>query len=95
MFEPVKFSKQIIDLQKASFGNAYNTISLLQNQSERLANLALAKSPWFPQEGRNVLDEWTGLYKKSREEFKNTIIDGYDSVKSLLDEANAVPSETE
>ena len=96
MLEPVKFSKQAIDFQKATFGNAFNAISRLQDQSEKLASLALTKAPWFPQEGKKVVDEWTGIYKKSREEFKNTIIDGSDSVKSLLDETTtAAPSETE
>lgn len=89
MLEPAKFTKQMIDFQKATFGSAYNSVSLLQDQAERMAYLAIEKTPWFPEEGKKVLDEWTVMYKKGREEFKDAVIQNYDSVKSLLDETNA------
>jgi hypothetical protein len=92
MLEPAKFTKQMIDFQKASFGSAYNAISLIQDQTERMANLTLEKAPWFPEEGKKALDDWADMCKKGREEFKASVISSFDSVKSLLDET--VPTET-
>jgi aminoglycoside/choline kinase family phosphotransferase len=89
MLAPTMFTKQMIDFQKATFGNAYNSVSLLQDQAERMAYLALEKMPWFPEEGKKVLDEWVVMYKKGREEFKVTAIQNYASVKSLLGETIA------
>jgi hypothetical protein len=86
MLEPAKFTKQMIDFQKASFGSAYNAISLIQNQTERMAYLTIEKSPWFPEEGKKVIDDWTDMFKKGREDFKESVISSFDSMKSLLDE---------
>ena len=85
--EPLKLAKQMIDFNKATFDNSFNTMVLLQEQTEKMVNAFLEQSTWLPEEGKKVLNEWVAAYKKGREEFKKVVNEGYKKVDSYFAEA--------
>jgi polyhydroxyalkanoate synthesis regulator phasin len=85
--EPLKLAKQMIDFNKATFDNSFNTMVLLQEQTEKMVNSFLEQSTWLPEEGKKVLNEWVAAYKKGREEFKKVVNEGYKKVDSYFAEA--------
>jgi hypothetical protein len=86
--EPMKMAKQMIDFNKATFDNTFNTMVLLQEQMEKMVNAFLEQSTWLPEEGKKILNEWVAAYKKGREEFKKVVNESYKKVDSYFAEAS-------
>jgi hypothetical protein len=71
---------QMIDVQKSSFDNGYETIITLQDQAEKIVNAFLDQATWIPSESRGAMSEWTNMYKKGRDDFRKLVDDGYNKV---------------
>lgn len=65
--------KQIIDFQKAVFDNMFNTVTALQEQTEKMVNASMDHTRRLPQEGRKILSEWGNAYKEGRRNYKQTL----------------------
>ena len=65
--------KQMVDFNKATFDNAYNAITLLQDQAERLGQSTLAQASWLPEEGKKAMNDLADAYKKGRETLKKNV----------------------
>ena len=86
--EPLKMAKQMIDFNKATFDNSFNTMVLLQEQMEKMVNAFLEQSTWLPEEGKKILNEWVAAYKKGREEFKKGVNESYKKVDAYFSDAS-------
>lgn len=85
--EPLKLAKQMIDFNKATFDNSFNTMVLIQEQMEKMVNSFLEQSTWLPEEGKKILNEWVAAYKKGREEFKKAVNESYKKVDAYFTDA--------
>jgi len=79
-----KLFKQMIDFQKGTFDNAFNAMSKLQEQGEKMVNMFLAQSPWMPEDGKQAVQEWINTYKKGRDQFKSTVEDNFQKVQDYF-----------
>jgi polyhydroxyalkanoate synthesis regulator phasin len=86
--EPGKIAKQMIDFQKTTFDNTFNAMVSLQEQTEKMVNTIIGQAPWLPEEGKKVINEWVGAYKKGRNDFKKLVDQNFKKVE----EAFASPS---
>ena len=75
-----QIAKQMMDFNKTAFDNSFRAMSALQDQTEKLVISFLEKAPWFPAEGKKIIDEWVNSYKKGREDFKSTADESYQKV---------------
>ena len=75
-----QFFKQMIDFNRATFNNSFNTLVMLEDQTERLSTAILDQATWLPEEGRKAIKDWVDTYKKGREEFKKAVEDSYNKV---------------
>lgn len=84
-----------LDLSKATFDNTYDSLTTLQENVEQGARALARDSPWVPHELRAVLDEWTGLSRRTRKDLKGTVDRCYVLLRALTtgadDEAEAAP----
>jgi len=85
-----------LDLGKATFDNAYDSIVTLQQKVEE-GTLALAHdSPWLPHELRAVLKEWIGLARRTRKDLRGTVDRCHVLLRALAEgeseEADAGPA---
>ncbi len=88
---PKIIAKQIIDFNKAAFDNTFDTITALQDHSERMVNLFLEKASLFPPEGKKVIAEWVEAYKKGKKDFKESVDDSFKTVEGyFVDSVNAM-----
>ena len=86
---PQMIAKQIIDYNKATFDNTFDTIKVLQDHAEKTVELFLGKANLFPEEGKKVIIDWVKTYKKGREDFKSAVDDSFKTVESFsVDAAN-------
>lgn len=83
--DQAKVAKKMIDFYKTTFDSSFNALTILQEQAEKMVNVSLQQAPWFPAEGRNVVDEWVKAYKKGRDDFKSQVDENYKKVDSYFE----------
>jgi len=88
---PKIIAKQIIDFNKATFDNTLDTITALQDHSEKMVKLFLEKASLFPPEGKKVILEWMEACKKGKKDFKESVDDSFNNVEDFfVNSANAM-----
>lgn len=75
-----QIAKQMMEFNKTAFDNTFNSMTVLQDQTEKLVFRFLEKAPWFPEEGKKAVTEWVNAYKKGRDDFKTTTDESYKKV---------------
>ena len=55
--------KQMVEFNQNAFNNAFNAMTLLQGQFERVAKTVLEQATWLPAEGRQAIENCTETYK--------------------------------
>lgn len=81
---PTKLTKQLLDFQKTTFDNAFNTVILIQDQTEKRASSFLDRTPWFPKEGQNTINEWANAFKKGRDDFKKVVDESFEKMETFF-----------
>ncbi len=82
-----KVGLQLLDFQKSTFNNSYNTIVKIQAQSEKIADSFLKDNSSIPAEGKKMLTEWKAVLKKGQAEFKKSVDDSFIKAETYLAEA--------
>lgn len=86
-FNAAKIGLQVLDFQKSTFNNTYNTLLKLQEQSEKMAESFMKDNAAIPDEGRKILDEWKLVMKKGQTEIKKSIDEGFSKAESFFTES--------
>ena len=76
--------KQMLEFNQTTFNNAFNTMTLLQDQLERVGKTMLDQATWLPAEGRQVIEDGTETYKSACQTFKQKIDDSYKQVEKTF-----------
>ena len=79
-----KIAKQMIDFQKTMFENTFNAMTLVQEQTERMANTLLDQAAWMPEEGKNAINDWVKAFKSGRENFKKGVDENFKKVEDFF-----------
>jgi len=82
---PKENIKQVIHFYKTIFENSYNTVAMIQDQSEMFIKTMVEQSPWVTADGKKAITQWTGTYKKGREDFRKIVEDGYQKAEEFID----------
>lgn len=77
-------AKQMIDFQKTTFDNMYNSMVMLQDHTEKLANTLFEQATWIPEESSRIVNQWTEIFKKGRNDFKVAVDDSFSKMEDLL-----------
>jgi len=84
--EPKEMIKQMIQLNKTAFQTTFNSMAILQDQMEKATNTFLEQATWLPAEGKKAIEEWVKTCKNGRENYKNTVDEGFKRVESFFSE---------
>ena len=68
-------AQQMTGVYKRTIDNSINAMTMFQESTEKMVSLSLEQSPWFPEEGKKLVNDWMKAYKK-----------GYDNIKVATDE---------
>ncbi|MDD5307229.1 MAG: hypothetical protein PHU25_07905 [Deltaproteobacteria bacterium] len=71
-----KMTKEMFEMFKSSVDTTWSTMSLLQNQAERMGRLMIDQFGTAQAEGRQRVEEWMVESKKKQEEFKKICDEG-------------------
>ncbi len=83
MLQP-EMIKQVIEFNRTAFESTFKAMSMVQDQTEEMLLAYMEKSPWIPSEGKKVLMEWLEKCKKSREEYKKIVDDGFKRMENIF-----------
>lgn len=67
-----------IELQRKTFNGAIRGMGSLQDQTGKMLHRFAQGASWVPDEGRQVVDEWTKATKRGREDFQKTMEKSFD-----------------
>ncbi|MBE0616799.1 MAG: hypothetical protein IH608_02575 [Proteobacteria bacterium] len=76
--------RQMVEFNKGAFNNAFNTMVMIQDQNETMANTMLNQAAWMPEEGKKAVREWVDTFKKGREEYKKAVDEAFKKVEGFL-----------
>jgi len=76
--------KQMLNFNKSTFNNAFNALTMAQEQTEILGKSFIEQASWLPAEGKKAVQDWLDACKKGREEYKKLIDDAYKKVEAFL-----------
>ena len=86
-------AKQMIDFQKTTFDNMYNSMVMLQDHTEKLASTLFEQATWIPEESSPIVNQWTEIFKKGRNDFKVAVDDSFSKMEDLLSAEKQARSE--
>lgn len=81
-------ARQILQYNRTSFEKSFSALVNMQNNAERMFRFWLNQTKGFPEEGKNFLLEWIGYYIKLREEYKDSVDEGYRRMESILSDGH-------
>ena len=84
MIQPKQLLKQMIDFNKAAFENSFNSMLMLQEQTERMSRVYVDQATGISAETKNAVNEWTQLYKKGLTDSKAMIDENFKKVDAFL-----------
>lgn len=87
-FNASKIGLQVLDFQKNTFNNTYNTLLKIQEQSEKIADSFLKDNAAIPAESKKILDEWRLVLKKGQTELKKSIDETFSKAESFFSDTS-------
>lgn len=78
------YARQMIDFQKTTFDNTYNTIVKIQDQTEKMTLDVLGQMPWVTEEGKKALGESVRMFKNVRDDYRKVVTDGFVKMEELF-----------
>jgi hypothetical protein len=85
MMEANKIAKQMIEFQKAAFNNTFNSIAMMQDQSEKMVQNLMQQNPALPKQSTDAFNEWLKMCKKARDDYKNAVEEGFKNLENLFE----------
>jgi len=79
-----KIAKQMLDLQKATVEQSFNTMLVFQDHSEKLMQAVMEQATWMPDEGKQAVKGWINAVKKNEDDCKQMIDDYFLSVEQYF-----------
>ena len=84
--ETTQFAKQALGFQKTMFGNSFNAMTMVQDQTDKMVNGYLDQLPWVTAEGKKSLQTSVDMAKKARDDFKKAVDESFSKIEDLLEE---------
>ncbi|MDX9746746.1 MAG: hypothetical protein WCX84_04055 [Syntrophales bacterium] len=84
MIHPKDTLKQMIDINKSICANAFNNMSTIHDQMEKVVNIYIGQASGMSEEGKKAVREWASMYRKGFEDFKKLVEDNFAKMESFF-----------
>jgi hypothetical protein len=78
--------KNMLQFNKTVFENTYNAMTLMQDQAEKTFESLWDQNNVLPKDGKNLIDEWTKVYKTGRESLKHYTDAAFNKAEAFFSE---------
>lgn len=84
MMYGTKMVSQAVDYQKTMFDNSFGMMATIQEQGDKMMNLAMEKSVFFPDSGKKMYANWTDFTKNNRDNCKEYVDNCLERVREFF-----------
>ena len=84
------FTKQLLDWNKTVLNSSVSLFEKYQDYGEKTAESLVALSPWWADEGKKALNQWSSNRRKGLKAFKDGVAFGFKQAEGFC--AAAKPS---
>lgn len=81
--ETAKFTKRMLNFQKAAFENSYVGLTAFSDYSENMLDGFLRQFPWVSDENRKPIYESIDMMKKACEDYKKMVDQGFEKLEEM------------
>ena len=76
--------KQMINFNRTIFDDSFNAMAMIQDQTERIANMSMEQATWIPEERKKFVDEWPKAYRLGCEDFKAAVDENFKKAEDFF-----------
>lgn len=77
IMDPRQFARQIIQFNKTTFDNTFDSMTVLQEQTEKLMLAWMKQNPFMPREASQSVRDWLKSYKKACADYKAAVDESF------------------
>lgn len=77
--------KQLLEFNKTSFNNTYNTMIMMQEQAERMSSTLIEHPTLLTDEGKNTIRDWVKIFKTKRDEYQDIVNSNFKKIEEFID----------
>jgi hypothetical protein len=82
--DQMRMTKQVFDLQKATFDGMLSSMLMFWDQTERMLNSFMDQAVWVPDEGKKAFAQWIRTNKKGCEDLRSAVADGFKKMEGCF-----------
>ena len=82
--EQTTMLKQMINFNKTIFNNAFNAMTMLQDQMGKMANMSGGPGVCMPEGGGKCADEYAKAYRQGCKDFKNAVDENFKRAEDFF-----------
>jgi polyhydroxyalkanoate synthesis regulator phasin len=72
--------QQMMEFGQSAWDQAFNTMTLVQDHTEKLVNLSLEQAALLSKEGKKAASEWLKACKEGSETFKKAVDESFQKM---------------
>jgi hypothetical protein len=88
-----KWIQPIVDANKVAFQTWFQSVSAMQDQTEKVMNTIWNQTPMMPESSKKMFHDWVDMCKKGREEMKKTVDQGFQTWEQFLASPEGKPED--
>ena len=81
----VGVSIALVKLQHSLFDRSFKALARLEKYSDKLVKRHIQGAQWMPNEGKDIVKEWSQMLNDGRVDFQKTVDKSYDLLKGYLE----------
>jgi len=85
--DKTQMGKQFFEFQKTTFNNAYNALTMVQDQAETFGIGLIRQNPSIPQQTKDAVDGWLKMCKTARDNYKKAVDESFSNMEGYFSDA--------
>lgn len=77
--------KQLLDFNRTSFNNTFNTMKMFQEQAERMTVTLTSHPTLMPDDGKKIVSEWLKIFKTYIDEYQNDVNENFKKIEEYIE----------
>jgi len=77
-------AQQMSGAYKSAMESGFQTMTMLQENTEKIVGLSLEKSPWVPEESKKFVADWMAACKKGSADLKTAADEHYRKLEAYV-----------
>lgn len=77
-------NKEMLKLWRSSWESYVKTLTMMQQQNEKMLDLFMTQSETLQEEGKKLIKEWTANAKEAQKSYLQSMEENFNKIEELL-----------